>query len=164
MRPRFEYVAPCPPEAAPGRLSTALARADAPCHGRVFGSHAVLHVLPAEERVWSPFLSLDIVWHSEGTLVQGLFGPKPSVWSLFVAAYAVSIFGALFAGGFGIVQWSLGQPPWALAILPLAAVLALVTYGFARYGQQRGRDQMNTLRGFLDAALATPEASGAPLP
>ena len=160
MRPRFEYVAPCPPEAGPGRLTAALARADAPCRGQVFGNHAVLHVLHAEERVWSPFLSLDLAWHPEGTVVRGLFGPKPSVWSLFVASYAICGFSVLFAGGFAIVQGSLGQAPWALAVLPLAAVSALATYAFARYGQQRGRGQMDTLRAFLEDTLAAPEASG----
>ncbi|MEM1056238.1 MAG: hypothetical protein AAGI52_11975 [Bacteroidota bacterium] len=155
MRPRFEYIAPCPADAAPERLHAALAREDAPCRGRVFGGHAVLHVLHDQERVWSPFLSLDIVWHGEGTLVRGLFGPKPSIWSLFVAAYAICGFGALFAAGFAYVQWTLDQPPWALWLVLVAALGALATYAFARYGQQRGRGQMDLLRGFLDDALAT---------
>lgn len=160
MRPRFESVAPCPPEAAPQRLSAALARPGAPCRGRVFGTHAVLDVLHEEEHVWSPFLSLDLDWHPEGTRVRGLFGPKPSVWSLFVAAYAICLFAAIFGFGFGLVQWSLGQTPWALAVLPLAGLGAIVTYGFARLGQTRGRGQMDALRAFLDRALSAPEATG----
>lgn len=154
LRPRFEYVAPCPAEAAPARLRDALERGGAQIRGRVFGEHAVLHVPSGEERVWSPFLSLDLVWHEEGTLVRGLFGPKPSIWSLFVAAYAICGFGAVFALGFAYAQWSLGQPPWALWVLPVAALGALATYTFARYGQQRGRGQMDALRGFLDDALS----------
>ncbi len=156
MRPRFDVVAPCPSLAAAERLRAALGRADAPCRGRVFGNHAVLHVLDAQERVWSPFLSVDLVGHREGTLVRGLFGPKPSVWSLFVAAYGVCGFAAVFAAGFGIVQWSLGQPPWAFLLLPVAAAGALATFGFARYGQQKGRDQMHLLRDFLDDVLGAP--------
>ena len=159
MRPRFESVAPHPPEAAAERLRAALARPGAPCRGTVFGDHAVLHVLPAEERVWSPFLSLDLAWHPEGTLVRGRFGPKPSVWSLFVAAYAVCGFGAIFGAGFGLVQWSLGQAPWALGAGPLAALGALATYAFARHGQRRGRHQMDRLRGFLEDALGTARAA-----
>lgn len=154
LRPRFEYVASCPPSDAPGRLGAALQRPEAPCRGRIYGTHAVLHVLHTEERVWSPFLSLDLGWHPEGTLVRGLFGPKPSIWSLFVAAYAICGFGALFAGGFAFVQWTLEQPPWALWILPALALGALATYAFARYGQTRGRGQMDQLRSFLDDALA----------
>ncbi|MGB3544589.1 hypothetical protein [Rubrivirga sp.] len=156
MRPRFESVAPCPALAAPGRLRAALDAADAPCRGEVYGNHAVLHVPRAQERVWSPFLSLDLVGHPEGTLVRGLFGPKPSIWSLFAASYAVCAFGAVFAAGFAFVQWTLGQPPWALWVLLATALGALATYAFARAGQRRGRGQMDLLQGFLEDALATP--------
>ena len=155
LRPRFECIAPYRPSEVLTRLRAALEQPGARCCGGVFRDHAVLHVLPAEERVWSPFLSLDVGWHPDGTLVRGLYGPKPAVWSLFVASYAISLFGAIFAGGFAFVQWTLGQPAWvALGLVALAGVGALVTWGFARYGQHRGQEQMTLLRGFLDDALA----------
>lgn len=153
MRPRFEVLTSCPSRRAAERLRAALDRADAPCRGQVLGSHVVLHVLDTQERVWSPFLSVDMEWHREGTLVRGLFGPKPSVWTLFMASYAVCGFLAIFALGFAYAQWSIGQPPWALLLVPAAALCALGTYVFARYGQRRGRDQMDLLRGFLDDTL-----------
>ncbi|GAB5535104.1 MAG: hypothetical protein Rubg2KO_13530 [Rubricoccaceae bacterium] len=163
LRPRFEFVAPRPPDEALERLRAALAGTEAPCRGRVFSDHAVLYVLHAEERVWSPFLSLDIGSHPDGTLIRGLFGPKPAVWSLFVASYAACVFGALGALGFAYAQWTLGQSPWALGLLPVAVLGALITYGFARYGQHQGRDQMNRLRSFLDGSLdAPPPAPGEP--
>ena len=112
--------------------------------------------------MWSPFLSLDIGGHPDGTLVRGLFGPKPAVWSLFVAAYAVCIFGALGALGFAYAQWTLEQSPWALGLLPVAAIGALITYGFARYGQHQGHDQMDGLRSFLDVPLGMPVATAPP--
>ena len=161
LRPRFERVAPCRPGEVLDRLRAALSRPGAPCRGNVFGDHAVLYVLPAEERVWSPFLSLDVGWHPQGTCVRGLFGPKPAIWSLFVAAYAISLFGAVFAGGLAFVQWTLGQPAWAaLGLVGLAGVAALVTWAFARYGQRRGQGQMSLLSGFLDDALAEEAHAG----
>lgn len=77
-----------------------------------------------------------------------------------MASYAICVFAALFAGGFALVQWSLDQTPWAVGILPLAGLGALVTYAFARLGQKRSRGQMDSLRGFLDATLLAPKASG----
>ena len=153
LRPRFEFVTPCSPEEALGRLRTALAAPGA-LPGRVFPGHAVVHIPETDQRVWSPFLSLDVGWHPEGSVVRGRFGPKPSIWSLFVAAYAACGFGALFALVFAASQWSLGQPAWALGVLPVVALGALATYGFARYGQLRGHDQMERLRGVVENALA----------
>jgi hypothetical protein len=156
MRPRFEFVAPCPPAEAAGRLRAALDRPEAWCRGTVYRGHAVLHVPNTEERVWSPFLSLDLSSRGERTCVRGLYGPKPATWSLFVAAYAVCACLALFALVVGWAQWSLDQEPWAFAVLPAAALGALATYGLARYGQHRGRGQMEALRGFLEDAIDTP--------
>lgn len=154
LRPRFACVAPQPPGTVLAQLRAALNAPGAPCYGSVFGDHAVLHVLPDDEHVWSPFLSLDVVWHPDGTEIRGMFGPKPAIWSLFIAAYAACLFGALFAGGFAYVQWTLGQPAWALGGLAVAGVGALTTWGFTRYGQHLGQAQMVLLRHFLDEVLA----------
>lgn len=158
MRPRFEVMVPCSSRAAAERIDAALGHADARCRGKVFGSHAVLYVPREEERVWSPFLSLDLVGVGDGTFVRGLFGPKPSVWTFFMACYAVCAFLALAALGFAYAQWSIGQPLWALSVVGLAALGALATYGFARYGQWRGHTQMDALRRFLDDALGSLES------
>ena len=157
LRPRFEFVTPLAPEVALRRLRETLSAPEAACRGDVFRGHAVLHVPAEAQRIWSPFLSLDFEWHPDGTQIRGLYGPKPSVWSLFIAAYAVCTFLAVFALAYGAAQWSLDRTPWAFAVLPAAAVGGLVVYGFARYGQHRGRAQMDHLRDVLDAALARPE-------
>lgn len=164
MRPRFEFVAPCPPGEAVGRLRAALDRPETCCRGRVYPGHAVLYVPAAEERVWSPFLSLDFGSREGQTEVRGRYGPKPATWSLFVAAYAVCGCLALFALVYGWAQWSLEQSPWAFAVLPGAALAALGVYGLARYGQWRGRAQMEALRAFLDDAIETPAPASRPSP
>ena len=156
LRPRFSFVAPVALDMAIERLRAALAAPEAGCRGDVFRGHAVLHVPDAHQHIWSPFLSLDLEWHPDGTQVRGLYGPKPSVWSLFVAAYAVCAFLAIVALTFGASQWSLGQAPWAFAGVPLAVLGGLVVYGLALYGQRRGREQMDTLRRVLDTALGRP--------
>ncbi|GAB5520914.1 MAG: hypothetical protein RhofKO_31650 [Rhodothermales bacterium] len=153
LRPRFERITPHTPSEVLTQLRAALDAPNAPCYGNIFGDHAVLHVLHTDEHIWSPFLSLDVACHPEGTRVRGIFGPKPAVWSLFVAAYAICLFGALFAAAFAYAQSSLGQPAWALSGIALAGVGALVTWGFARYGQHLGREQMILLRRFLDEVL-----------
>ena len=156
MRPRFEFVAPCPPAQAAERLRAALGRPGAWCRGSVYRGHAVFYVPRDEERVWSPFLSLDFDWASEQTHVRGLYGPKPAMWSLFIAGYAVCGCLAIFALAFGWSQSSIGQTPWAYAVAGAAGLGALGVYGLARYGQWRGRGQMEALRRFVDDALGTP--------
>lgn len=153
MRPRFEMVAPHTPAEVTRRLRAALAQPGTPWRGEVYGPHSVVYVPLAEEHVWSPFLTLDLQWQGEGTLIRGRFGPKPSIWTLFVAAYAVCGCLAFFALAFGWSQWWIGQPAWALAMLPVTGIGALVVYGLARHGQRRGQGQMEALRRFLAEAV-----------
>lgn len=160
MRPRFECTIPCPPGEAARRLRSALGRPGAWCRGAVYPGHAVLHVPDAEQRVWSPFLTLDFDGEDGQTWCRGRFGPKPSVWSLFVAAYAFCACLTVFALVFGWAQGALGQAPWAYAVVPAAGLGALGVYGLARWGQHRGDEQMVALRRFFEEAMAATSEGG----
>jgi hypothetical protein len=79
----------------------------------------------------------------------GRFGPDPHVWTLYVALYAVAVFGAFVCLAFGISQWVAGGSPWVLYLSPLSVVLAGLVYGAAYVGQGLGSDQMYRVRVFL---------------
>jgi hypothetical protein len=161
LRPRFEVATAHPPEQVIQRLRSTVERPDAPWPGRVFADHAVVHVPPAEQHIWSPFLSLDLHGHEDGSLVRGTFGPKPSIWTLFAASYAACGFSVFFAVAYAASQWLIGEPAWALAAIPVAVLGAACTYAAALYGQHKGREQMDGLRAVLDRALGadTPDAT-----
>ncbi len=154
LRPRFEYVAPIALDEASRRLRAVVGSSDLPCRVDVFRGHAVFHVNAVDEHLWSPFLSVDVNWHPNGTVVRGIYGPKPSIWSLFVAAYAICIFLALFAAAFGFSQWMLDQTPSALVVVGSSVLCIAVTYGLALYGQRKGDAQMSLLRATLEDVLS----------
>lgn len=153
MRPRFERVVPHHTAEVQRRLRLALEGPGAACPGQVHPGHAVVFAPAAEQRAWSPFLSLDIEPHARGSVLRGRFGPKPSIWSLFIAAYAACLFIGLLALSWAAAQWSLEQAPTALWGVPAATAGALSTYAFARYGQRRGREQMEAQQRTVEAAL-----------
>jgi hypothetical protein len=147
-----------PPQAAE-RLRTALADADCCVRGDGYGHHFVLRVPEAARHFWSPQLSLDLEATEAGATVRGLFGPHPSIWTLFVAAYGVAIFSAVTGLLFGLSQWTLGQSPLALWAVPGAALLAGLTYGVGLVGRRLGDAQVLQLRDFIDDVFAeTPMA------
>lgn len=153
IRPQFQSVVSCPPARTMRHLKRELIQQNAPCTGTFYDRHAILSMPGEEQHFWSPQLSLDFDSHTDGTLVRGLFAPKPSVWTMYVAAYAFLGFGGLIGLIFGTSQMSLGMEANALWSVPFAAVLAVMVYGTAWVGQRLSREQMATMRAFLDKTL-----------
>jgi len=172
IRPAFRRQLPCAPAKVIRYLKRELVQLDAPCTGSFYDRHAILDVPSDDQHFWSPQLSLDFEPFDGGTLIRGLFAPRPSVWTMYVAAYAILGFSGIIALLFGTSQWSLGMEASALWVLPFAGLLAVLVYGTAWAGQRLSRDQMEDLRVFIDDALdncalrrgSAPEAPASPEP
>jgi hypothetical protein len=153
IRPSFQQVLPCPPAKVIRYLKRELIQENTPYTGNFYDHHAILNVPAADQHFWSPQLSLDFESHPDGTLVRGLFAPRPSVWTMYVAAYAILGFSGIIALLFGTSQMSLGMEASALWVIPFLGVLAVMVYGTAWIGQRLSRSQMLELRAFIDDAL-----------
>lgn len=126
---------------------------DNTCIGKIVTHHVVLNIPAKDQHYWSPQLHMEVEDTEEGSMIRGLFGPKPTVWTLFVFMYsAIGLF-ALIAATYGYSQWSLGGESWAFWGVPLSLALYLVVYIIARTGQHMGKEQMGVLKEFLDLAL-----------
>jgi len=130
-------------------------------NGVVVPPNIDLHIRADSRHFFSPMLSLKVVDDDEGdqVLLLGRFAPRSDIWMLYMAVYGV--LGLVGTAGlmYGTAQWLLGQPPWALIILPLALLGIGLVYGAAFIGQGLGAQQMYALRSFLDHVL---EAIGHP--
>ena len=153
MRPRFELVVPTTPGATLDGFRRYLNGASAGCTGSITGRHVRFRIPEARRHTWTPQLDLEVEPHEAGSLVRGLFGPHPSIWTFIVALYAIIGFSALGGLIFAYSQWTLGQAPTALWSVPVALVLAGGVYMVALVGQGLSQAQMIELRGCLDEAL-----------
>lgn len=143
LRPRISRISALPPAEVRKRIEDHLDDPECPIVGRVFNSSAVLRVRPEERHFWSPHFEVGFEdAPGGGSHVQGIFGPQPALWSIFVAAYAAIGFLGVMGMTFGISQWMLGTSPWVLWSGPLAALLALAVYAVARFGRRLGYEQM----------------------
>ncbi len=122
--------------------------------GTVFDTSAVLRIPSTRRHFWSPELQVGVDGDEAGTMVSGLFGPRPGVWSMYVALYAFVLFVAIMGSSFGASQIMLDQRPFAFWSLPAALVGALAVYGIGRVGRRLGREQIRELDAFLDRVLA----------
>lgn len=162
IRPRFRLELPLPPAAVVAAIVARLAEPGCPCWSMQSEQHRLieLRVLEEERHFWSPALSLTVSEDEEGggSVVDGLIGPNPNVWTLFAMLYMGLLTMILFAGILGLVQLALGEPLWGLwATGALLAALA-GAYGLSQVGQRLAAPQTATLRRVLGEALEGPSS------
>lgn len=132
--------------------------ANAPPHisGKVIGDHVILDIVGEAVHFWSPQLNFRVE-ESEtmpgNTLVAGLIGPRPSVWTLFMFGYFGVGVAGFFVTSYGISRYMVGEFSWAIWGLPLAALFMLTAYQAGKIGERLGSEQVDMLKHFVRQAV-----------
>lgn len=150
IRPRFKIMTELSPEEIAEKLTEGLGKEACPCIGKVSKSYGTLKVPKAEQHYWSPQLNLTIEKTEEGTLVRGLYGPRPTVWSMFVFFYAVIAFAIMIVGIIGLSLMTLAKPSGILWLVPVLIILFLSLYLVAYFGKKKGYSQSETIHRFFE--------------
>ncbi len=146
LRPRFKWQVNIAPSTLTGRFSEFLKKQNNGCGEEMVGQHLTLCVPVDEQHYWSPQLSLEILPDGEKSLIKGYFGPRPAVWTMFMFFYMGIGFIGLIGLFWGMSQWSLKQPAWALWIVPAALLLEAVFFLIAQGGKKLAHGQMVQLQ------------------
>ena len=149
VRPRFEIEIDLEADRLMERVRERLPNCPH-CTGVSVGRHAELFVPEAEQRSWSPWLSITADERSTGSLLRGRFAPHPNVWTLYLFIAFGLGFALLVGTTWGYAQWATDRPPWALATIPIAIFFGALLYLASQVGQKLGSEQMEHLRSALD--------------
>ena len=123
--------------------------------GKIVGHHIIIDVPKSEEHFWSPQLHLEVEdKENEGTIIKGLYGPKPQIWSLFMFIhFGVALTFMIFLV-LAYTRWSLEQDyGFALTMCVIMPVLWFVLYFFGRIGRKKGAVQMHQIDTYLKETL-----------
>ena len=117
---------------------------------QIVGHHVIIDVPTEEEHFWSPQMHVEIEKEEGKTIVRGILGPKPKIWTLFmffhfIVAITFFIFFVIF-----YTKWSLkGDYTFALIMCIVMPIIWLVLYFVGQLGKKFGYDQMVDLHDFL---------------
>ncbi len=153
IRPRFKEEIQIEPTQIKEKMKAALSKNKASCHGKIVQNHVILSIPPDQQHYWSPQLSLEFEEKDSGTIIRGLYGPKPAVWTMFVFFYSAIGFFTLMGLIFGLSQMMLKMNPYALWSVPLGGFLILGLFIISKIGQGLSQNQMHQLKAFIDEAL-----------
>ncbi|MHC5027664.1 MAG: hypothetical protein ACYTGR_12995, partial [Planctomycetota bacterium] len=123
IRPRFRMIIPGEVDERIALVLAAAARPERRCVSRVVGNHVDITVVPEDRHRWSPCVQLEFRQSGADTIVDGLVGPHPNMWTLFAFVYITIIVAVGFGLMLGLAQLSLGQPAWGLWTVLGGAVL-----------------------------------------
>ncbi len=117
--------------------------------------HVFIRYPKEKQHFWSPQLHLEINEVDEkSSLLHGLFGPSPTVWTLFMFLH---FFVAVIFIGFGAwayANWSLGNSFGIQIGIMILMVLSWIALYFAgRLGKKKGKPEMRDLHNFMNKSL-----------
>ncbi len=156
LRPRFQIDLTENKEIIINKFKQSFKNPDCEFLGKIVDHHIVIDVPKKQNHFWSPQLHIEIEEVDQTkSLLKGLFGPKPQVWTLFMFLH----FGvAIIFIGFAILaytQWML-KTDYVLStsIVCSLPVFWFVMYFLGRIGKQTGHDQMQQIHDFMTTTLS----------
>lgn len=155
FRPRFKFETHMSHEEIVGKIKDQVANRNANAFkAKTLRSHVVLRYPKEQQHFWSPQLDVNLEKLENGkTMVRCLFGPAPTVWTMFMFFYA--IFGVIGVIGLmiGFSQQTLNETPWAFWFAGVGALGAAGLFIAAQQGKAMAQEEMMELKLFLDASL-----------
>ncbi|GAA4813823.1 GTP-binding protein [Litoribaculum gwangyangense] len=154
LRPRFKIEIPRYNEAVLSDFQNAKATQSDFIVIRV-EEHVFIKFPKHKQKFWSPQLHLEINSVDENScVIRGLFGPNPTVWTLFMFLHFL-VAGLFIA--FGIwtyTNWSLEQNFTLQASVTILMVLLWVTlYFIGSFGKASSINEMRALNNFMHDIL-----------
>ncbi len=155
IRPRFQLVSRFSLNELIQKITLAIHEDNAPCKARIVHDHIVFFFPTEQQHYWSPQLSLSIEEndHEKGSIIRGLYGPRPAVWTMFVFFYSSIALAILFISIFGLSYISLGKTPHVFWLLPVLLIILLSLFRVSSLGKKMGEAEIITLHKFLESCI-----------
>ena len=124
--------------------------------GKIIDDHIILDIVGEDVHYWSPQLNFRVEHDEENmahSVVSGLIGPRPAVWTLFIFIYFSVGIAGFFISSFGVSKMMLDGYSNLILALPIAFLFMLTAYGVSKYGETLAKDQIEILKQFVRDAI-----------
>lgn len=155
VRPKFQWISDLSVDEIITRTKEKLKDEYNGLHGQAMQDHITIRVDSDQRHYWSPQLSVLLQDDQiEGkTLITGVYGPMPNVWSLFALVYLAIAVLFTFISIVGFSQRALGEEAYILYALPFLIIAAVTMYIVSQFGQKLGAPQTYRIHYFFEEVL-----------
>ncbi len=150
LRPRFSLDLPLPPEKILQHFENQARKQTDFVISRI-DDHVFIRIPKHKQHFWSPQLHLEIYQiEQQPTVLKGLYGPSPTVWTLFMFLHFAVVLLFVAAGVWLYTQVSLGNSFTVPLITMLLLVLVWIfLYVAGRLGKRAGHKEMLSLQTYM---------------
>jgi hypothetical protein len=123
------------------------------CHLKTKHNHIWMNIPEGKREYWSPHLHLELESKDKNeTHIRGLFGPDPTLWTLFMFLHFMVAGIFVIFCGIAYSNYILKQPTTMNFLVMLMMIIVwFLLYFIAKQIRYKGNGQMNELEGkFLD--------------
>lgn len=156
LKPRFKEVLNTSQEAVINTLEKRLKSAECKFDSKVVGHHIIIDVPENNRRFWSPQLHIEVEKETEdSSILKGLFGPKPQVWTFFIFMHFVVAITFFVFLVIAYSNYTLDKDyEFSLIMCVLMPVLWAIFYIFGQLGKKKAYKQMLRMHYFLIESLS----------
>lgn len=143
LKPRFKKELTIGKTELLQKIGKSLKEEKHPYRTKLVDNHLVIDVPKLEETFWSPQLHAEVEEEEGKTVIKGVFGPKPQVWTFFMFVhFAVAIAFVVFLV-MAYTQYSLKQDyKFAMIMCFAMPVIWFLLYFGGQYGKKKSYRQM----------------------
>ena len=150
VRPRFRISVSSNENEIVENINKGLSEQNAKCIGST-SSHFISPQIPImDQHYWSPQLSITISTENEESILRGVYGPRPAVWTMFIFFYTVIGLALLVVTVIGLSTMTLDKGTSIFWWIPVLLFVFLSLYLVVYFGQKMGHNQMITLQTFFE--------------
>lgn len=122
---------------------------------KVNENHIWLHIIGDKKHYYSPHLHVELEKHHEqGTHIRCLFGPDPTLWTLFMFLHFVVAGIFVIFGMFMYSNFTMNQPILMDGIImSIMVIVWFLLYFIAKQIRESGNDQMHDLEQLFELIL-----------
>ncbi|GAK95373.1 GTP-binding protein EngA [Nonlabens ulvanivorans] len=117
--------------------------------------HIFIRIPKQQQHFWSPQLHLELQKNDMTTEIRGLYGPNPTVWTMFMFLHfvvAILLLGTIIWGGYTMVATH-NSINSALVSALLLIFIWLSFYIAGRFGKKKANKQMLQLNAFFHSII-----------
>lgn len=117
--------------------------------------HVFIRFPKEKQHFWSPQLHLEInEVDDNSSLLYGLFGPNPTVWTLFMFLHFFVAVVFIGFGAWAYSNWSLETSfGLQIGVMVLMVIFWFALYFAGRFGKYKGKTEMHELHNFMNKSL-----------
>ena len=153
VRPRFRKIVPHSINEVTEIVKDGLQKSKDSVVGSISYNFITLKVPLEERRFWTPQLSISLEEEEDGTILNGLYGPRPDIWMLYMFLYFISGLLTLVVSIIGMSRYNLGLSAYILWLIPFTLGGGFVLWFTSKTGQNLAKDQTHQIHQFMEEHL-----------